>query len=288
MSYATLHKSISSSSLIMEPVEARWLFAFMLSQADRTGYVPGSPVGLAHQANLPIEVTREMLVILESPDADSRTPDKEGRRIEKVDGGWRIVNYEKYRGNSLYGKRAEANSNSNNGHTHDRDEAADLSRGRDTNSKNTIVASNSNSNSTTHVRAIAQLDESYHSTTPDSCPIAQLETFSGREREIFGGLASGTKRKLFLIVRDWAEQASKNGEPDFQVAQGYLAKTLRCDQQYVSKIIKEFRDLGIIDQTVPYVFKQSPARYRWAIETTISVPEYEGVGHETGEEILDL
>lgn len=32
-----------------------------------------------------------------SPDAYSRTPDNEGRRIEPIDGGWRLLNHEKYR-----------------------------------------------------------------------------------------------------------------------------------------------------------------------------------------------
>jgi hypothetical protein len=32
-----------------------------------------------------------------SPDPDSRTPEHEGRRIEVIDGGWRLLNHEKYR-----------------------------------------------------------------------------------------------------------------------------------------------------------------------------------------------
>jgi hypothetical protein len=34
---------------------------------------------------------------LMSPDKYSRTPDHEGRRIEKIDGGWELLNHSKYR-----------------------------------------------------------------------------------------------------------------------------------------------------------------------------------------------
>jgi hypothetical protein len=37
------------------------------------------------------------LIKFELPDADSRTKDNEGRRIETIEGGWLILNYQKYR-----------------------------------------------------------------------------------------------------------------------------------------------------------------------------------------------
>jgi hypothetical protein len=42
---------------------------------------------------------------LAAPDADSRTPDEDGRRIVLVSGGWRIVNARKYREMQTNGQR---------------------------------------------------------------------------------------------------------------------------------------------------------------------------------------
>lgn len=64
---------------------------------DRDGVVEASIPGLAAAANVSIELTEDAIVILGSPDPYSRTPDHEGRRIAKVDGGWEILNHDKYR-----------------------------------------------------------------------------------------------------------------------------------------------------------------------------------------------
>jgi hypothetical protein len=42
-----------------------------------------------------------------SPDPDSRTEDYEGRRIEVVDGGWRLINHAKYRAKMSEAERLE-------------------------------------------------------------------------------------------------------------------------------------------------------------------------------------
>jgi hypothetical protein len=69
----------------------------MLALADAYGRVEASIPGIAHQARVPTEATRKAISVLESPDPDSRTPNHEGRRVEKTDGGWQILNYVKYR-----------------------------------------------------------------------------------------------------------------------------------------------------------------------------------------------
>jgi hypothetical protein len=46
---------------------------------------------------VPFDQTIDALKRLSSPDPYSRTKDHEGRRIEEVEGGWRILNYLKYR-----------------------------------------------------------------------------------------------------------------------------------------------------------------------------------------------
>ncbi len=69
----------------------------MLAISDPYGIVSASIPGLASVSNVSVDETRLAVKNLLSPDPDSRTKDYEGRRIEEIDGGWRILNYVKYR-----------------------------------------------------------------------------------------------------------------------------------------------------------------------------------------------
>lgn len=69
----------------------------MLLKADPLGCVMASVPGLAKVAEIPVEEAERAIAVLEAPDPFSRTKDFDGRRIEKVEGGWRLLNYEKYR-----------------------------------------------------------------------------------------------------------------------------------------------------------------------------------------------
>lgn len=69
----------------------------MLAMADRHGRVWGSIPGLANRARIDVEACRGAIASFLAPDADSRTKEYEGRRIEEIDGGWRLLNHAKYR-----------------------------------------------------------------------------------------------------------------------------------------------------------------------------------------------
>jgi len=69
----------------------------MLAMADSRGRVWASVPGLANRARISVDAARVAISTFLSPDPDSRTPDHEGRRIEPIDGGWRLLNHEKYR-----------------------------------------------------------------------------------------------------------------------------------------------------------------------------------------------
>lgn len=56
--------------------------------------------GLEKAAGVSREWVDEALKIFKEPDPDSRTKAFEGRRIEEVAGGWRILNYELHRDGS--------------------------------------------------------------------------------------------------------------------------------------------------------------------------------------------
>jgi len=61
------------------------------------GFVPAAGSGIARSACLEIEPALDALERLAAVDQESRTPDHEGRRMVRVDGGFLILNYDKYR-----------------------------------------------------------------------------------------------------------------------------------------------------------------------------------------------
>jgi hypothetical protein len=115
--YGSIHASVVTSSLMEEPIPARYLFFMFVSQTDDTGFVRGTDLSLSRLFNMKLEDFREMVGILESPDTKSSSPEYEGSRLKKVQGGWLVLNYRKYRGNSLYGKRATSLNGKNGEHT---------------------------------------------------------------------------------------------------------------------------------------------------------------------------
>lgn len=97
MSFTKLFSSITESTIWAEEDKTRLVWITMLAMADRMGRVWASVPGLANRARVSIESTIEALAKFQSPDPYSRTKDFDGRRIEEIDGGWRLLNHKKYR-----------------------------------------------------------------------------------------------------------------------------------------------------------------------------------------------
>ena len=102
MSFSKLASSIVHSSLWTAEDHVRLLFVSLLAVCDYEGFVYGSRLGLERMANIRWEPPqRDPWEALTSPDPDSsdllRNPQNEGRRIEVVPGGFRILNYLYYR-----------------------------------------------------------------------------------------------------------------------------------------------------------------------------------------------
>ena len=97
--FAKLFSRITQSSLMEEPVEARYCFMMMLAIADTHGYVIGTDVAIARVINLPLPVFQTCIAALCAPDPDSNSQEAEGRRIVKSEGerGYFLVNYTAYR-----------------------------------------------------------------------------------------------------------------------------------------------------------------------------------------------
>lgn len=83
----------------MEPDNVRILFMMFIAIMDEDGFVNlASEKNVAHRAIMDLEDTKKALKVLESPDPDSSNPANEGRRIERVPGGWVVLNANEYRG----------------------------------------------------------------------------------------------------------------------------------------------------------------------------------------------
>lgn len=95
--FTKLFNTIVTSTIWQEDDKTRIVWITMLAISDADGIVSASIPGLASVSNVSVEAAEKAIKNLESPDKYSRTKDFEGRRIEAVDGGWRILNYVKYR-----------------------------------------------------------------------------------------------------------------------------------------------------------------------------------------------
>lgn len=88
-------------SSIANNYELRHFFEDMLKLADSSGAVDMTEEAISRRINLPLEKVKNFTVELAAPDAQTRTPTHDGRRIIRLDPGrawgWLIVNYEHYR-----------------------------------------------------------------------------------------------------------------------------------------------------------------------------------------------
>ncbi len=95
--YTKLFNSILASTIWRAPDKTRIVWITLLAMAGKDGVAEGSLPGLADLARVSIEDAKLALEELVAPDEYSRTEEYGGRRIEKVDGGWQILNHAKYR-----------------------------------------------------------------------------------------------------------------------------------------------------------------------------------------------
>lgn len=97
VTFTKLFASITESTIWCEPDTTRLCWITMLAMADSRGRVFGSIPGLANRSRVSVDAARTAINTFLSPDPDSRSSVAEGRRIEAIDGGWRLINHEKYR-----------------------------------------------------------------------------------------------------------------------------------------------------------------------------------------------
>lgn len=95
--FAKLFSSIVTSSVWCVDHATFKVWIGLLATADADGIVEGSVPGFASLCRVTEDELRAALEKFSAPDPNSRTPDYEGRRIEAIPGGWRILNYLAYR-----------------------------------------------------------------------------------------------------------------------------------------------------------------------------------------------
>lgn len=96
--YARVFLRILDSS-IAENFQLRHVFEDFLKLSE-DGIIDVTREALSRRLNIPIDLLNRNIAELESPDLNSRDPEFEGRRLERLDShrdwGWRILNWEKF------------------------------------------------------------------------------------------------------------------------------------------------------------------------------------------------
>lgn len=91
--YVPVFERIVDSSLWSEPDFVVKVFITMLVKKDKDGVVRGNAYNIGQWARKPEKEVLEALKILSSPDQKRLEPQpNEGRRIERVEDGWLILN----------------------------------------------------------------------------------------------------------------------------------------------------------------------------------------------------
>jgi hypothetical protein len=97
MGFTKLDEGILQSSVMAESGSVFKVWIALLASCGQDGIAKVSSVFLSSACHLPQKTVDHAIENLSSPDPRSRSLNDEGRRIQRVDGGYRVINYEKYR-----------------------------------------------------------------------------------------------------------------------------------------------------------------------------------------------
>jgi hypothetical protein len=95
--FTKLFSDILCSSVWNEDDKTRIVWITLLAMRGPNNIARGSLDGVAHQARVSVKDCEMAIGKLSSPDRYSGDPEFDGRRIERVDHGWLILNGEKYK-----------------------------------------------------------------------------------------------------------------------------------------------------------------------------------------------
>lgn len=93
-----LFTKILDSSIWLEPTPTRIVWITLLAAMDEDGYAHFSAIeNLASRARVTVEEAKIAIECFLAPDPNSGNPDNEGRRIERVPGGYMVLNAKAHR-----------------------------------------------------------------------------------------------------------------------------------------------------------------------------------------------
>jgi hypothetical protein len=95
--FTKLFSSIVTSTIWSEDSDTRVVWITLLALSDANGFVASTVPGLARLSGVELEVCESALAKFQSPDRYSRSQEHEGRRLRVVDGGFELLNHQKYR-----------------------------------------------------------------------------------------------------------------------------------------------------------------------------------------------
>lgn len=96
--YNKLFTKILDSSIWLASDTTRIVWITLIAAMDEDGFCPFATVeNLAARARVEIKAAKKAVAELESPEPETATADNDGRRIERVPGGWLVINADKYR-----------------------------------------------------------------------------------------------------------------------------------------------------------------------------------------------
>lgn len=96
--YNKIFTKILDSSIWLETDSTRLVWLTMIASMDENGFCAfAAPGNVANRARVNLAAATEAIRVLESPDKESADPDNEGRRLDRVPGGWIVLNAAKYR-----------------------------------------------------------------------------------------------------------------------------------------------------------------------------------------------
>lgn len=97
MHWTKVHATLPQSSVWETDYHVRIVWTTMMALCGLDGICRLSEASVYRAANVKEEEAAEAIRILSSPDPKSKDPSNGGRRIKKVNGGFQLLNYFKYR-----------------------------------------------------------------------------------------------------------------------------------------------------------------------------------------------
>lgn len=96
--YNKLFTKILDSSIWLESMPTRIVWLTMIAAMDEHGLCQfASVANVAHRARVSLQEAETAIGCLEGADPNSSDPEHDGRRLERVSGGWLVLNAEKHR-----------------------------------------------------------------------------------------------------------------------------------------------------------------------------------------------